>query len=321
MTTLVQRSGWLRILIPITVVSLLIAGCAGSASAPSVGEGGGQGAPTAAPAQPGGDDQSRGDDRPPLSAPLRDDLKVVYTGSLELVVDDLPGALARARSAVLAVGGYIGASSEHNDDQFSVATITYRIPAERWDETVDTLRGIATRVVGGETQATEVGSQIVDLEARLRNLRASEAVLVEIASGTGKVSDLLEVQARITEVRGEIERIDAQRAQLEDQVAYGTLVTTFGTEIAQVQQTAKDWDPAKDVDGATAALIEAGQAIVSGAIWFGIVWLPVILVLVALALLVRWAYRRIAPRFQRTRPPAAAGPVQGWGSGGSGGEG
>ncbi|MFP5341727.1 MAG: DUF4349 domain-containing protein [Candidatus Limnocylindria bacterium] len=316
MTTLVQRSGWLRILISITVASALVAGCAGSAAlAPSVGEGGGQGAPSAAPAPPVDEGVGRSDDQPPLSAPLREDLKVVYTGSLELVVDDLAGALARARSAVLAVGGYVGASSERNDDQYSVATITYRIPAERWDETVDTLRGIASRVVGGETQATEVGSQIVDLEARLRNLRASEAVLVEIASGTGKVSDLLEVQARITEVRGEIERIDAQRAQLEDQVAYGTLVTTFGTEIAQVQQTAKDWDPAKDVDGATAALIEAGQVIVSGAIWFGIVWLPVILVLVALALLVRWTYRRIAPRFQRARPTAPAGPVQGWGGG------
>lgn len=320
MTTLIPRSGWLRILITATVMCVLIAACGGSAAmAPSVGEGGGQGAPSFAPAPAGGDGsgdgQSRGGEQPPLSAPLRDDLKVVYTGSLDLVVDDLAAAVVRAKSAVLAVGGYVGASSERNDDRFSVATITYRIPAERWDETVDTLRGIATRVVGGETQATEVGSQIVDLEARLRNLRASEAVLVEIASGTGKVSDLLEVQARITDVRGEIERIDAQRAQLEDQVAYGTLVTTFGTEIAQVQQTAKEWDPAKDVDGATAALIQAGQAIVSGAIWFGIVWLPVILVLVAFALVARWGYRRIAPRLRRDRPTAAAGPVQGWGGG------
>lgn len=318
MTTFGRRRGWLRILFSVTVVSVLIAGCAGSAALAPVGEGSGQGVPSAAPAPAGDDGQSRSGELPPLSAPLLDDLKVVYTGSLDLVVDDLAAAIARAKSAVLAVGGYVGASSERNDDRYSVATITYRIPAERWDETVDTLRGLATKVAGGETQATEVGSQIVDLEARLRNLRASEEVLVQIASGTGKVSDLLEVQARITDVRGEIELIDAQRVQLEDQVAYGTLVTTFGTEIAQVQQTAKEWDPAKDVDGATASLIQAGQAIVSGAIWFGIVWLPVILVLLAIALVVRWAYRRFGPRFRRSRPIAPAGPVQGWGGGGEG---
>jgi hypothetical protein len=116
-------------------------------------------------------------------------------------------------------------------------------------------------------------------------------------------------------VRGEIERIDAQRAQLVDQVAYGTLVTTFGTEIVQVQQTAKGWDPAKDVDGATATLIEAGQAIVSGAIWFGIVWLPVILVLLVIALVVRWAYRRFGPRIRPGGPAAPTGPIAGWGGG------
>ena len=324
MTTLVRRSGWLRILIPIVVLAVLTAACgAGSTAAPAGGQDGGNeyaapgvsAAPAEAPDDGSGTGRVRNGDEPPLSAPLADNRKVVYTGSLELVVDDLQAALARARTAVLAVGGYIGASSERNDDQYAAATITYRIPAERWDETVAAIRDLATKVVGGDTRATEVGSQIVDLEARLRNLRASEQVLVEIASGTGKISDLLEVQARISEVRGEIERIDAQRAQLEDQVAYGTLVATFGTEIEQVQQTSQAWDPAKDVDGATATLIQAGQAIVSGAIWFGIVWLPVILVLLVIALVVRWAYRRLSPRVRAAGPAAPAGAIAGWGGG------
>lgn len=327
MTTLERRSGWLRILVPIVVLAVLTAACAGGSSAspagggergPIFGEDAGA-APSAAPAEAPDDGSGAGQlpngGEPPLSAPLAENRKVVYTGSLELVVDDLQAALARARTAVLAVGGYIGASSERNDDQYAAATITYRIPAERWDETVAAIRDLATKVVGGDTRATEVGSQIVDLEARLRNLRASEQVLVEIASGTGKISDLLEVQARISEVRGEIERIDAQRAQLEDQVAYGTLVATFGTEIEQVQQTSKAWDPAKDVDGATATLIEAGQAIVSGAIWFGIVWLPVILVLLVIALVVRWGYRRVASRIRPSGPAAPAGPIAVWGGG------
>ena len=59
-------------------------------------------------------------------------------------------------------------------------------------------------------------------------------------------------------------------------MAYGTLVTTFGLEVVQVQEAAKGWDPADDVDGATATLIGAGQTLVSGSIWFAIVWLPLI---------------------------------------------
>ena len=150
----------------------------------------------------------------------------------------------------------------------------------------------------------------MDLEARLKNLRASEASLQAIAEGTAAVKDLLDVEAQLTNVRGQIEQLDGQRAQLEDQVAYGTLVTTFGLEVVQVQEAAKGWDPADDVDGATATLIGAGQTLVSGSIWFAIVWLPLIAVIVVLALVGRWAFRRLAPR----GGPSA--PIAGWGDGG-----
>jgi hypothetical protein len=283
----------------------------GSAIDPAVGQPEEMpGAASPAPAAPGGGvlpDGTGG--QAPYAAP-RDDLKIVYTGSLQLVVDDLSASLAKAKAAVLATGGYIGASQESNDGDQSVATITYRIPASRWEDAIDDLRGLATKVVAEQTQATEVGGQIVDLEARIRNLRASEASLQEIARGTGKVSDLLEVEAQLTQVRGQIEQLEGQRAQLQDQVAYGTLVTTFGLEIVQVQQQAQGWDPRSDVDGAVATLIGAGQTIVSGLIWFAIVWLPVLAVLFALVLVGRWLYRRFAPR-----TTGGSGAIPGWGEG------
>ena len=212
---------------------------------------------------------------------------------------------------MLATGGYVGASQESNDGDNSVATITYRIPATRWEDAIGDLRGLATKVVAEQTQATEVGGQLVDLEARIRNLRASEASLQAIAEGAGKISDLLEVEAQLTAVRGQIEQLEGQRAQLQDQVAYGTLVTTYGLEVIQVQEQAQGWDPKQDVDGAFATLIGAGQAIVTGLIWFTIVWLPVIAVLVALALVGRWIFRRFVPAGGGADP----GPVPGWGEG------
>jgi hypothetical protein len=314
------RSRLLHLLIPIAVLAMLLAACGGSSSSILSTVGGAvenkeNGAvPQAAAASEAAAAEDAAGQPPERSAGQapsapRDDLKIVYTGSLELVVDNLQASLAKARTAVLATGGYIGASQEANDGDRSVATITYRVPASRWEDALASLRGLATEVVGEQTEATEVGGQLVDLEARLRNLRASEQVLVDIAKGTGKVTDLLEVEARIADVRGQIEQLDGQRLQLQDQVAYGTLAATFGTEIVQVQETAKGWDPASDVDGATATLIGAGQAIVSGAIWFGIVWLPVILVLLVVALLARWALRRFMPK------PTPVEPVPGWGGG------
>jgi hypothetical protein len=303
-------------LIGVAIVAILVTACGGSSIAPilsSVGDAVDQPKPatTAGPEYQSGNGGTgglpgNGDDNAP-SAP-RDDLRIVYTGSLQLVVADLQPALAQGKAKVAALGGFIGASRESNNDDRPVATITYRIPATRWEDAIDALRGLATKVVAEETQATEVGSQIVDLEARIRNLRASEASLQEIAKSAGKISDLLEVEAQLTQVRGQIEQLDAQRSQLNDQVAYGTLVTTYGLELVAVQETAKGWDPAKDVDGATATLIGAGQTIVSAAIWFGIVWLPLIIVVLIAAFIMRWLFRRFAPA-------APGGPITGWDGG------
>ncbi len=305
-------------LMAIAVVAL--AACAGSSSAvlsnvggavPAAGGSTGdqryEGAPSAAPSQGAA---SANGSQAGGQTPIDTSLQVVYTGSLQLVVTDVAQAAAQAKTAVTAVGGFIGASQESNNSDNPTATITYRIPAAKWDDTVTAIRGVASKVVAEQTQATEIGGQIVDLEARMTNLRASEAALQKIAEGAANVSDLLQVQQQLTDVRGQIEELDAQHARLVNQVQYGTLVTTFGLEVAQVKEAAKGWDPATDVDGATATMISVGQKIVSGAIWFGIVWLPLLVV----TLVVLFAVWKIGRRFARmpVLPGGGGGTIPGW---------
>lgn len=295
-----SRSRALLLLVLIAIVGLA-AGCAGGASWQPVTPGDGDmPGPTFRP-----DDGS--------GSGTIDGTKIVYTGSLQLVVADLQAALARARADIGALGGYVSASRESGEDGSPRATVTFRIPSDRWADGLAALRSLATKVVSEETATTDVGAQLVDLEARLRNLRSSETALQEIASNATRVTDLLEVERRLTEVRGEIESLDAQRAYLADQVAYGTLVTTFGLDVAAVSQAAKDWDPAAEVDRATATLIAVVQGLATAGIWFAIVWLPVLLVLGIVALIVRWGVRRYR-RNHPPVPPKPRDPVAGWGA-------
>lgn len=283
------------------VIAIVLGACGSSAASLSSGgdrapQAAASAAPSAASAPEDGTGNGSGTGGTNGNAQPDPNLKIVYTGSLQMVVGNVADALARAKTAVAAAGGYIGASQESNDGDFPSATITYRIPAAKWDDTITAIRGVGTKIVHEETQATEVGGQLVDLEARLANLRAAEASLQEIAKSTAKVSDLLEVQNQLYQVRGEIEQIDGQRAHLVDQVAYGTLVTTFGMEVEQVKTAAKGWDPASDVDGATAAMLSLGQHLVSAAIWFVIVWVPMLIAL-AIVCFVAWKlFRRFAPK-------------------------
>ena len=240
---------------------------------------------------------------------IQDGAKIVRTGSLQLDVKDVTASLNSARDTITGMGGYIGASQQSNDGTSIVATVTYRIPESRWEEAVAALRSLGDEV-GEKTDAAEVTNQIVDLAARIRNLQASETALVRHAADSAKISDLLEVESRLTDVRGQIEQLTAQQKNLENQAAYGTLAVTFGTEVAAVQKAAAQWDPKTEVDRAGASLIGFLQNLTTAGIWFAIVWLPM---LIALAIVVGIGVviaRRLG-FLRREAPPLPPAPVAG----------
>ena len=318
-----SRSG---AIVALGLLSIILAACASSAGSSAgavVGRDngstvgglypGGEAAATAAPAAPSGVEGTPGDG---VGAPV-DDAKIVRTGTIDLEVKDVTVALRTARDAIRSMGGYVGASNTSNQGDQPVATITYRIPVSRWEDALDVLRalnGQTTKVVAEQTQAVEVTGAVVDLQARIQNLRASEIALQDIASKTAKVSDLLEVQAQLTSVRGEIESLSAQLKDLTDRAEYATLTATFQVPVVAVQVATKDWDPSMVVDEASASLVDVLQALTTAGIWFVIVWLPIILGLAVVALLAFGAFRRlgvVGPRGPRGGATGASGPAGG----------
>ncbi len=259
-------------------------------------------AASAAPAEvPGGDGLTSQDGS--LTAPS--DLLVVKTGTLALQVKGLDAALASATAKISSLGGYVSGSQRSGDGQSAVASVTYRIPAARWDEAVAGLRGLADKVLSEQTQSDEVTGQVVDLGARITNLQTTERALQAIMDRAVKISDVLEVQGQLTQVRGEIEQLATQKKHLEEQAAYGTLGVTYGLQTVAVEQAKKGFDPASEADRATASLVEIGQALAAAGIWFAILWLPILIVLAILALIAFIVVRRV----RRDQPIAPVGPV------------
>jgi len=286
----------------------LIAACGSGASAPLQAVGAGvpadqapAAAGSAAPYAGAGSGSNVGNNGDVVAA--LNDAKIVRTGSLELQVADVSRAVTTGRDAIRALGGYVGASQQQRTDDKIVASVTFRIPVARWDEALAALHGLGT-IIAEKTDAQEVTDQIVDLDARIRNLKASETALVGYAEKAPKVSDLLEIQSRLTDTRGEIERLTAQQANLQNTAAMATLTVTFGTEVVAVTQVAEQWNPAAEVDRASATLIGIGQAIVSLAIVVAIVWVPILTVLGILALILIVVARRLGWRRPIGPPPA-----------------
>ena len=300
----------------LAALALVLAACGGSAalapddnSMTQPGDGSAAGAPApAASAAPWTEEAAKelyvrtGTDAAPGMAPL-----IVRTGQLNLEVAVLDDALAAAEQTVVAAGGYVAASQRQGDGENAGAMVTFRIPVERWETTLAALRKVGAKVLLEQTGSEEVTSQVVDLGARLVNLRATESALQAIMVKATKIPDILEVQAQLTGVRGEIEQLTAQKQSLEERAALATLTVGFSLPpTVAVTQVQEGWDPASEVDRAAATLVGLGQGVANAAIWFSIVLLPLALVLGIVGGVAWLAARRLRRRPAPPTPPALA---------------
>jgi len=228
------------------------------------------------------------------------DQKIVKTGEISVEVPDVTAALVRVRAMAVELGGYVGGSQAGTKDQS--ATLTLRIPADRFEEALSRLHKLNGDVIVEATNEQDVTSAVVDLEARITNLQATEVQYRTLLAKAVKIEDILAVQTRLDDVRGQIEQLQAQHKELAGLADLSTLTVTLVP--SALQQQAGSWDPGKTVADAFAALVGVAQAVGNGVIWFVIVWLPALIGLGIVFLIVR----RLTPglRSRIRRQPKAA---------------
>jgi hypothetical protein len=170
------------------------------------------------------------------------DRKIVRTGSLDLTVSSPAEAAEQIRGMADRMGGYLESAQIGGTKEAPIANVTIRIPAARFEEAKTGIRRLAARVESEKTDAQDVTRQYVDMEARLRNLRAEEAQYLTIMKSAYKVDDLLSVTQRLSEVRGEIERQQAEFQTLSKQVETVAISVSLRA-VADAQVFGLNWRP------------------------------------------------------------------------------
>jgi len=206
-----------------------------------------------------------------------DRIDLVRTGTFSLEVEDVDASLTSITRMLKSEGGYVSGSYRYTDTSTPYLTVTFRVPAASFDAAVLALRAEGT-VLSEQISTYEVTMQLVDLEARLRNLRASEAALLDLMTRATTVSDVLSVQTQLTAVRSDIESYDAQRAALADQVAMTTIAVTISPIGSSIGNATNGFDLRKEVSLAIANLISVGRTVIVAAINLVIVVLPIALI-------------------------------------------
>jgi hypothetical protein len=291
---------WPAAMTAIALVAFVMVACASGADSAAQGDAG-AGAPAASDGQESsaGRDRDDGQSQDGFAAPIEQ--RIVKTGEVGLEVDNVAVILAQVRAMAVEMGGYVGGSQAGTQEQ--TASVTLRVPAERFDELITRLQELPdVELVSMSTREEDVTRQIVDLDARIRNLQASEASYRVLLERAERIEDILTVQSRLDEVRGQIEQLDAQLQAIEGQAALSTLTVTIIPREEPVAEVQAGWDPGAQAKNAVATLVGLAQGLFDVATWVVIVILPLALIVGLLTL----GAVRLVPELRRRLTPVAA---------------
>ena len=173
-------------------------------------------AATAQPAMPKMDESGPADDDVVFVSQSR---IIVWTVDMELVVDDPSAALSRVGGLAKEFGGWVVSSQ---DTERHTTLISIRVPAQRLDEAIERLDGMA-RESSVVRNSEDVTDEYVDLNSRLTNMEATEAALLRMLERAEKVEDALRVQSEVSRVQEVVERLKGRIKFLEQTSAFSLI--------------------------------------------------------------------------------------------------
>ncbi|MEM9903819.1 MAG: DUF4349 domain-containing protein, partial [Cyanobacteria bacterium P01_D01_bin.44] len=193
--------------------------------------------------------------------------QLIKRANLSLTVDAVDDALTQASGILRQQQGDILDLQDHQPEagRHRSAYLNVRVPQANLEATLRALADLGT-VNQRSIQAEDVSSQLVDLKARLSNLRKSEEALQKIMERSGSIEEVLEVARELSTVRQQIEQLAAQLKSLQTQVSYSTIELNIAAAVTTAEQprplgkkVSETWQNAtQSVGNLTVSLLQIG---------------------------------------------------------------
>lgn len=155
---------------------------------------------------------------------------IAKTANLTLYVSDVDAAAAKIGALAHREGGDVFAL----DVSSQTGNIEVRVPVENFDATMSAVARVGN-VRERVSSAEDLSANITDSSAKLRNLRRTEGDILHIMDRSGTVEQVLNVENQLSDVRGQIEQLEADIKSMRQRVAYSTITAELDAEPATVQ--------------------------------------------------------------------------------------
>ncbi len=245
------------------------------------------------------------------STAIPENRKWIITVDMSAETEDLESLLASLDSKIKAMNGYVEDQNIYNGSTYSSrryrnASLTVRIPAQDVDKFTEEVSGIAN-VVRTSKNLEDITLSYTATESRIKALETEEARLLEFMAQAENMSDLLEIEARLTDVRYELERYSSQLRLYDNQVDYATIYLNI-EEVQEYTPVEEETFWERISGGFTSSLEGLGEDLTDLVVWI-IVSSPYLLVygaiLFGIVFVVKKAGKGRKARKQKKSAPAS----------------
>ncbi|RKR10274.1 uncharacterized protein DUF4349 [Flavobacterium sp. 90] len=159
--------------------------------------------------------------------------KIIKEAFLKFETNDLEETYNQIKTAIAANKASIQNDSQEKDYGTITRRLTIRIPSQNFDVFLESISKGVSYFDEKNISSQNVTEQYIDLTSRLQTKRKLEARYIEILQKASKVSEILEIEKQISEIREEIEAKEGQLKYLESRVSESTVTIEFYKTIAQ----------------------------------------------------------------------------------------
>ena len=226
--------------------------------------------------------------------------QIIANANISLIVAKTETAMAGVEQIASDLGGYLSdvelSKGRYEQTEELRGSMTLRVPSDSLEEALERLQALATDVHYLNIDRQDVTDQYSDLDARLRNLRATEtellALLTEVRERpNAKVEDILAVHRNLTQIREEIETLQGRKNLLDNQIGFSTVRVELIPDSINRPIVEEPWSANGPVRNALRALVATLQGLLTALIWVFLYLTPLLLVvLIPLAILI-WLVR------------------------------
>jgi hypothetical protein len=227
--------------------------------------------------------------------------KIIRDADLTMEVPSTTETQRRVTSIAESYGGFVVTSEAKQREASEPAKRTLdiklvvRVPSNQFGAALNEIEGLATNLTQRNVTGQDVTEEFIDLEARLKTQKALEVQFLEIMRQAKKVTDALEVQSQIADVRTEIEKLEGRRRFLESRTSLSSITVNIQSPTPIVVSTSGF---GRSVREAVSESIEVASGIVLFLVRFVIVMVPIFALLILPAGFVARFFIRRARRFR-----------------------